>query len=216
MISSCNKQTKLGSYYSKCRKVILELFPANAKTVLSVGCGEGVTESELVKKGIKVYGIEINSDAANTARENGVIVMQGDASLAEVSRFSDEFDCLIFADVLEHFADPILILKRYVKYLKSNGTVIVSVPNFRHYSFLFQLFVCGNVKYSDAGILDRTHLRITTRKSVIGWFDQVNLKVKLCRYMITGRKDNLLSAASMGVFKEFLSEQVVIVGKINI
>ena len=201
------------SYYENMRKDILTHIPKDVKCLLSVGCGSGVTEAELVKRNIKVVGIEINPEAAEMARKQGLIVLEGDALEIDIGQSDDSFDCLIYADVLEHLPDPVAVLRRHVEYLKNNGTVIVSVPNFRHYSVLWQLFIRCHIKYVDGGILDRTHLRITTRKMVLEWFDQVGLQISDCRHIIWGRRYKLISACLFGLAKEFISSQIICVGR---
>lgn len=201
------------SYYEHFRPSILEQVPATAKCVLSVGCAAGVTESELVNRGVKVIGIEIDHEAAALARQRGLTVLEGDVSTIDVSQVCESFDCLVYADVLEHLPDPLTVLQRHVERLKSDGTVIVTVPNFRHYSVLWQLFVLGRVRYKQAGILDRTHLRITTRRMVTEWFDQVGLEPVFCSYQISRRRDKLISSVSFRSLREFLGSQILVVGK---
>lgn len=207
--NSCN----ISLYFEHFRGDVIAAVPLDVKTVLSVGCAAGVTESELVRRGVKVVGIEINHEAAMKARQRGLIVLEGDASIIDIGQASESFDCLVYADVLEHLTDPVTVLRRHVERLKSNGTVIVTVPNFRHYSVFWQLFVLGHIRYKNAGILDRTHLRITTRKMVIGWFHKVGLEPVFQNYHISRRRIKLISAVSFGLLREFLGSQILVVGK---
>src|SRR2546430_7992277 len=39
------------------------------------------------------------------------------------------FDAIVYADVLEHLADPLRVLSELDRYLAPDGFVIVSVPN---------------------------------------------------------------------------------------
>lgn len=199
-------------YYSHCREDILECVPADAVSVLSVGCGAGVTESELVSRGIKVVGIELNPDAAEAARQGGLTVLNGDALSVDLSGNEDLFDCLIYADVLEHLIDPVAVLQQHLKFLKDDGVVIISVPNFRHFSVFKQLFVSGCINYVDSGILDRTHIRLTTRKMVLSWFELMGLKSQKCNFLL-GPKRKVFSFFTAGILKDFLAKQVVLVGK---
>ena len=163
-------------------------------------------------RGIEVTGVELDPDAAKSAALAGINVICGDARAATLSG-THLFDCLIYADVLEHLPDPESIIRDHVHLLTPNAAVIVSVPNFRHYSVLSQLFFSGHVKYRDAGIFDRTHLRITTRRMVQEWFDGVQLSTTLIDYRIHRRRDRLLSLLSLGMFREFLALQVIVVGQ---
>lgn len=195
------------------RHSLFEHVPKTAKCVLSVGCANGITETELVKKGVKVVGVEINPEAAEIARQRGLTVLEGDASIIDISTASNSYDCIIYADILEHLPDPVAVLKRHVDLLRPNGTVIISVPNFRHYSVLWQLFIRGHVHYVDAGILDRTHLQITTRKMVLEWFELAGVRLTFLKYGIPGRRNRLVSAALLGMFREFMATQIVVVGR---
>jgi 2-polyprenyl-3-methyl-5-hydroxy-6-metoxy-1,4-benzoquinol methylase len=201
------------SYYEWYRPDVISAVPPEAKTVLSVGCAAGRTEAELVKRGVKVVGVEINPEAAKIARVRGLTILEGDVSEIDVAVAGEFYDCLIYADVLEHLPDPLAVLQRHVAVLKKNGTVIVSVPNFRHYSVFQQLFVHGHVHYADAGVLDRTHLRLTTRKMVLEWFESVGLKITFLKYILLRRRDRLISAASLGLFREFIATQILAVGR---
>lgn len=200
-------------YYDWFRGDVIAAVPQNAKSVLSVGCAAGRTEAELVKRGIKVVGVEINSDAARIARERGVIVLEGDASTMDVNIGYEPYDYIIYADILEHLPDPVSVLKRHVQSLKTGGTVYVSVPNFRNYSVFCELFVKGYINYKDGGILDRSHLRITTRRSVLEWFKEVGLELTSYHYAIWGRKNRLISACLFGLAREFIANQIGFVAR---
>jgi len=208
-----HQKSEITSYYTHLRRSVLDYVPKTAKCVLSVGCANGITEAELVKQGMKVVGVEINREAAEMARQRGLIILEGDVSEINVNINDELYDCIIYADVLEHLPDPFGVLKRHVDLLCPNGTVIISVPNFRHYSVLWQLFIGGQVHYVDAGIMDRTHLRITTRKMVLEWFELAGVRLTFLKYGIPGRRNRLVFAALLGMFREFIATQIVVVGR---
>jgi 2-polyprenyl-3-methyl-5-hydroxy-6-metoxy-1,4-benzoquinol methylase len=78
--------------------------------------------------------------------------------------------------VLEHLADPWSVLRRFGERLAPGGTVVASIPNIAHHTVLRDL-LRGRFDYQDAGILDRTHLRFFTRRSVLRLFEDANLEV---------------------------------------
>jgi len=203
----------ISPYYEQFRGDVIAAVPSEAKCVLSVGCAGGISEAELVKKGIKVVGVEINREAAKIARRRGLTILEGDASEVDVSVTGEVYDCIIYADVLEHLPDPVAVLKRHVKHLRSGGTVYISIPNFRHYSVFWELFVRGQVRYKDAGILDRTHLRITTRKTVLEWLEKVGLELTTFHYGIPGRRNRVFSACLFGLAREFIATQIGLVAR---
>ena len=161
-----------------------------------------------------MVGIEINEEAAAVARERGIRMHVGSVedSLAEIE--GEEFDCLIFADVLEHLVKPEEIVACCSERLVRGGHVIISVPNFRYFSVFWRLFVKGDVGYEDAGIFDRTHLRLTTRRMVADWCTGAGLTVQSTSFVMN-RKRRLLSTIFLGLPKEFLGTQVLMVAKKN-
>ena len=212
MKKSCNNNHKV-PYYKHLRTSILEHIPNTVERVLSVGCAEGTTEAELVKQGVKVVGIEIDHSSVVAARGKGLTVHEGNVEEVDISKAGERFDCLIYADILEHLYNPLSVLKRHVALLNPDGLVIISVPNFRHYSVFWKLFVLGQIKYEDAGILDFTHLRITTRKMVLEWFKWAGLEPLLCDKVIFRRREKLISACFLGLARDFLARQILIVGR---
>ncbi len=133
------------------------------KEVLDVGCGFATTSQYIQRLGNRVLGVESNPEAVPIARMRISEVIE-----ADLQAFSDnrKFDVIIFADVLEHLAWPIGVLRRYMEMLKSGGTVIVSLPNVGLWSVRLGLLF-GRFHYSETGVLDRTHLRFFTRRSAV-------------------------------------------------
>lgn len=199
-------------YFEIFRKDVIAAVPPDAKRVLSIGCATGKTEEVLIKKGIEVVGVELNPEAAEIARERGLTILEGDASEVDVNIDGKYYDCIIYADVLEHLLDPVAVLKRHMKSLKHGGIVYITVPNFRHYSVFWQLFVRGRIRYKNAGILDRTHLRITTRKMVEDWLKSTDIE-KCSHSFLRYPRDKWLNYISFGLLEEFISFQFSILGR---
>ncbi len=91
------------------------------------------------------------------------------------------FDCIVFNDVLEHMADPYIILEKIKNKLSNNGVIVCSIPNVRHVRVLRDLLFKKQWEYQDAGILDRTHLRFFTKKSIISMFNNLNYELKVIK-----------------------------------
>jgi 2-polyprenyl-3-methyl-5-hydroxy-6-metoxy-1,4-benzoquinol methylase len=81
-----------------------------------------------------------------------------------------KFDCVIFNDVLEHLVDPWAALSATHGHLAPDGVVVASIPNVRYLRVLFDLVVHGTFEYTTSGILDRTHLRFFTKRSIVELF----------------------------------------------
>ena len=154
-------------YYIGFRSDILQFLPPGTQRVLSVGCGAGRTEKYL-KQGMslqEVVGIEINAEMAVGLEKVLDRVFVGDVEAIDLPYPPGHFDCILYPDVLEHLVDPWAVLNRHRELLADDGVVIISVPNVRYYYTLIWLLI-GDWPYSHRGILDRSHLRFFTLRSL--------------------------------------------------
>lgn len=132
--------------------------------ILDVGTASGYLGKIWRSNGHYVAGIEFDPATAEKARE------YYDAfQVADVERYSfpyrREFDYIVFADVLEHLRDPAAVLRRCVPALKETGKIILSAPNVANWIVRLSLLF-GKFDYMDRGILDRTHLRFFTLRTM--------------------------------------------------
>jgi hypothetical protein len=88
----------------------------------------------------------------------------------------ESVDCIVYGDVLEHLRDLWAALKMHVSHLRENGWVLACIPNIQYWTTLYNLLQ-GKWDYQDSGILDRTHLRFFTHKTVRELFEQAGLKI---------------------------------------
>jgi 2-polyprenyl-3-methyl-5-hydroxy-6-metoxy-1,4-benzoquinol methylase len=147
--------------------------------VLDVGCHHGGFGKALRSAGTAptVWAVEADPEAAKIAEANydRVIVGPYPDALADVDML---FDCIIFNDVLEHMVDPWATLRATATYLAPEGTVVASIPNVRHIKVVANLLLRGDWTYTDMGILDRTHLRFFTAKTIRALFADSGFKVE--------------------------------------
>jgi glycosyltransferase involved in cell wall biosynthesis/SAM-dependent methyltransferase/Tfp pilus assembly protein PilF len=166
------------NYYKNIRHDLIPLVPENANCILEVGCAEGMTGNELKKRpGVFVAGIENNETAAEMARKVLDDVITGDIECMDIPYSPTTFDCIIFADVLEHLVNPLAVLRKMSKILKKDGTVIMSIPNVQFYGVVHQL-IEGNWTYQKEGILDETHLRFFTFKEIEKLVKEAGLSIQ--------------------------------------
>ncbi len=132
--------------------------------VLEVGCSAGGFSSQI--KGAEVWGIEPNSGAAAVAATKLHKVLVGTYDDVADQLPDNYFDLVIGNDVIEHMPDHDAFFQAIKSKMAPNGRIIGSLPNVRHITALVKLLVMKDWPYSDEGILDRTHLRFFTRKSI--------------------------------------------------
>lgn len=169
---------KDSDYYSSDRKEIFPFIPHGIKKTLDVGCATGVFSAKLRKeRSTEAWGIEMLEEAAEIAKTKLDKVLIG--SFDEVSDNLPQkyFDCIFFNDVLEHMPYPETCLSKIKTNIHPEGKIMASIPNIRHIEVLRELLFQKDWHYKDSGILDRTHLRFFTKKSIIRMFEDCGYKV---------------------------------------
>ncbi|MGB9978575.1 class I SAM-dependent methyltransferase [Methanobacterium sp.] len=147
------------------------------KKVLDVGCAEGNLSEKMNINECEVIGIELDKNAAKKAQKYCKKVFIGDVEEIELKdEFLNYFDFIIFADILEHLKYPMNVLKEFMKYLKDDGRIIVSLPNIANWRIRFKLLM-GNLDYESQGILDEGHLRFFTEKNAKKLLRDSGLKI---------------------------------------
>ena len=135
--------------------------------VMDVGCGEGYFASQLVEEGNTVTGVDLLDSprcrqALATYFKADLDTGLGDNVKSELS--GRQFDRVLLQDVLEHLRFPQQLLQDCHGLVRSNGLLLVSVPNVANITIRLQLLL-GRFNYQQRGILDKTHVRFFTRKT---------------------------------------------------
>lgn len=143
------------------------------KRVIDFGCATGYLAQLLQQQGCEVTGVEINPEAAKIAEHYCKRVVVADLDIVHLAEIlpPQSFDVAIFGDVLEHLRDPWRVLKETQHLLSPDGFVVASIPNIAHGSIRLALLQ-GKFEYTELGILDNTHLRFFTKKTVEDLFEK--------------------------------------------
>lgn len=144
--------------------------------VLDVGCGAGIITARIRdERRCQVLGLEPHETRANEARSRGIEVLTDILDPSTAHKLG-KFDSVIFCDVLEHLVDPLEVLETAISVLAPGGTIIASVPNIAHWSVRMDLLF-GRFNYTSTGIMDATHLRWFTRRTIRELFERANMNV---------------------------------------
>lgn len=152
----------------------------HGKRVLELGCASGVQSRVLhERQGCTVTGIELDPVAAAEARWYCERVIVADLETLDLAaEFAEgKFDVVVIADVLEHLKQPERVLKQLRALVDSGGYIVASIPNVV-YAGLVPEVACGKFDYRPYGLLDDTHLRFFTLKSIARLFEQCGLVIR--------------------------------------
>jgi 2-polyprenyl-3-methyl-5-hydroxy-6-metoxy-1,4-benzoquinol methylase len=166
-------------YYRTPRGEMAGFLPDNAMRVIEIGCGEGAF-FEHFNKDAEIWGVEPDEFSADIAQKKAFKLFQSDYH-ASASLIPDNyFDLIVCNDVIEHVVDYLRMLESLRTKLNARGRIIASVPNVRFYTNLKRLLWAGDWQYKDSGILDRTHMRFFTKKSLQRTFLETGYNVESC------------------------------------
>jgi glycosyltransferase involved in cell wall biosynthesis len=153
-------ELKLG--YRSSHTMALEEVPASS-TVLDLGCGRGLLAGELAARGCMIDGVdnvdgEVSSALASFTRHD---LDRGPPQL-DLSGY----DVVLLLDILEHLASP----EEFLAALRnlpgaSRPRYLISVPNVAFAPLRARLLL-GGFEYGREGILDLTHRRLFTLRSL--------------------------------------------------
>jgi ubiquinone/menaquinone biosynthesis C-methylase UbiE len=167
-------------YYTGSRPDLRDLIPRTAQRTLDVGCGAGALGAGLKvdRPGIETVGIEIFTGAADIAETRLDRVLRIDLQQLTGLPYPDGyFDAMTFGDVLEHMQDPDGLLRTLRRYLASDGVIVCSIPNVKHWSVVGNLLINDAWHYADSGLLDRTHVHLFTLTEIGLMLDAVGFEV---------------------------------------
>ena len=135
------------------------------RRVLDVGCSSGYLARPLAERGNTIVGIELDPEAAREAEAFCERVLVGDVETMELPLEAASFDVVLCGDVVEHLRDPEAALARLRPLLRPGGRVVLSTPNVANWAIRLAL-LAGRWRYTDRGILDRSHAHLFTRSTL--------------------------------------------------
>ena len=174
-----NYENKPKDYYENDRPELLDFLALDAKKILDVGCSNGAFGLSVKNKNkAEVWGIEPMENVAKEASRvlDKVFIGQCEPIIDQLP--DGYFDTIFFNDVLEHLMNPDEVLLNIKSKLSANGKIISSIPNVRYHNTFTKVLFGKDWKYEDYGVMDRTHLRFFTRKSIKRMYEEAGYNVE--------------------------------------
>jgi len=176
-----NNYTKFNHNPFETHKIVFELI-SYGENILDIGCASGYFAKELQQKDCKVWGIERDHKAIETANKYCKKVFKIDLEKQfNLVNYFHFFDTVLILDVIEHLKNPEVLLSKVKNYITKNGKIIISTPNIAHLSIRINL-LRGRFNYEQQGILDRTHIHFYTYENLKSLLKKCNLQVQNTYY----------------------------------
>jgi 2-polyprenyl-3-methyl-5-hydroxy-6-metoxy-1,4-benzoquinol methylase len=155
---------------------MLLAFVGQPARVLDVGCSSGYLAERLQARGVTVIGIDCDEQAAAQARQFCEAVHVGEVETMELPFEPGSFDVVLCGDLIEHLREPTRFLQRVRPLLRTNGRLVLSTPNVANWAMRLSLLF-GRFRYTEKGILDRSHSHLFTRKTLLECLDEAGYSV---------------------------------------
>jgi methionine biosynthesis protein MetW len=115
--------------------------------VLDLGCANGDLLAYLKEhKNVRGTGIELEEEKVANCIERGLTVLQGDFRQEVCDYPKNRFDVIVLSQTLQQIRDPKGLLEHL---LRIGKRVIVSFPNFAHWSCRLQILLFGTAPVTD-------------------------------------------------------------------
>jgi 2-polyprenyl-3-methyl-5-hydroxy-6-metoxy-1,4-benzoquinol methylase len=219
-----NRKDAMSGYFDTLRDEIEPLVPDNPTMVMDVGCGAGITSRWLkqIRPNITTIGVEIDASVASIAASvvDSVLVADLNQGIGALADYEGRIELLLLLDVLEHLLDPWTRLTELKRLLAPTGVVIASIPNVRNLKVLAPLLFKGDWRYQSSGILDRTHVRFFTRRTVLELLSGAGYEIQRLAFTgplrpsriksLSGGGAYLANKALGGALNDFVAHQYVV------
>ena len=163
-----------GSSHDVLRRRIRALPPG--LRLLDLGAAGGHLGRAVRDRCSFLAGVEPDPPDSVTARE-GYDEWRADRTRCTRDGWDAPFDVIVCADVIEHFAEPEKLLGLIGGWLKPGGVLFASLPNVANISIRLALLF-GQFRYTDRGILDRTHRAFYTRATARELLERGGFRVR--------------------------------------
>lgn len=146
------------TYDSPALPELVGMVDRRHKRILDIGTGTGSNLELLAALGHEVTGMTISRDEAIECGQSGFRVVIADAARRHLPFADGSFDGVLLSHILEHLAEPVDLLTVLRPVINNGGAIYVALPNAVYYKQRLD-FLRGRFRYSETGIMDRTHLR---------------------------------------------------------
>jgi glycosyltransferase involved in cell wall biosynthesis len=199
----------------------IQMIPAGSR-VLDVGCAGGYLGQELKSRGCKVVGLDLFPLGPGVELDEFHLL---DLNREELPVDLRDFDYVVMLDVIEHLLSPEGFADRYLQAARNapNVKLIISTGNIAFLPMRMMLAI-GKFNYGKRGILDLTHTRLFTFKTLKQLLEQSGFNVQDVRGIpapfplavgvgILGKMMLSINKMMIGISKSMFSYQMMMVAQ---
>ncbi len=168
--------------YSSHRMALQVVERARPQLLLDIGCGPGHVAERCRELGIRVTGIDLHEPKTHSLTQFIAADLESEPLPVDVWKY----DVVLLLDVIEHLADPekFLLAQRHgyraQPSLGNSPLFVISTPNIAFIAIRLNLLL-GRFNYAERGILDITHKRLFTRRSLLRLLGECGYQVERCQ-----------------------------------
>jgi len=171
---------------------LLKKYKVNRKTLLDIGCGNGIFITEAIKYKWFPVGIDKSRKLIDYIKKNSLL----NVHLADLLRYKckEKYDLITLNQVIEHFHNPLLVIRKCKKLLKKSGLLYIATPN-------IDSFVSKIRKVEFDYIIPPEHLSYFSKRTI-----EIILKKYKFKILYIGSWSYPVDLA--GIIKSFLNKKV--------
>lgn len=182
------------------RPVVVRLDSIDARSVLDLGCGNGWLTAALSRCGFDVTGLDSSQSGIQIARHahRDVPFRHADVLLPPADDLRGRFDAVVAVEILDHVAQPRVLLQHALQMLRPGGWLLVTVP-YHGYLKNLGLALSGRFDLRLHALEDHGRLKFFSRRTLVSMlaeegysdigFEAIGRLPAIARSMlVTGRK----------------------------
>ncbi len=162
-------------------RILIELirrYAPRGGTLLDLGAAGGELGAAVREQFDTTIGFEYDADRIGQLRGRFDQVVIAD--LETVRTLPPGMRAVVLADVIEHLRNSTTLLNMVKRSLNSDGVLFLSVPNIANITVRLGLLF-GVFEYRDRGILDFTHLRFFTMRTIKREIEKAGFRIVAIR-----------------------------------
>jgi len=147
------------------------------KTILDIGCGDGIYESLLERYILDnnyFIGLDISEKQLKKAQNYFQKFVSCNIDFERLPFRDKSIDCVIFSEILEHVFHPEYVILEIARVLKKNGLLFFTCPNLSHLDVRLSMFFYGTSGHIDYE-KNKEHIRFYSFKTLKKMFEDFNV-----------------------------------------